>query len=425
MADAVKGVYDLINSEKKKESSSIQPKEFFWDQFLKYIASAILALTVLNVTVEFLRGGGVSCFPPSDNVAINAQDLEGKMLYEFGRGQTSYINNYCARSVPSTEYFPIYILIHGLLLIVPHYIWSALHNGDFDSFFSIVDKLDRLRDSATGEYDTSNFDRVTKLELEYSNRKIYYTYILKLLLQLAIVVGSIIFSALFFQNFSFIFFCPGTNVDDFTCPEEHTDIGVPCGWPLNITIPCVYTSLRILSLVRYADFFLLMIAAGLVVYGFVWCLVRHTEQLGYLELAKFSFQSCLKPETFVFPSIVSWPTYPCFTSRKKDKKAVFWIQKLWLVTHYPKINWRQIIEPRIQHDLDFLLLVLFRADNSHGEVFKDIQVLTSVLYVYAVSTVYACIDEPRAKEISWSRSSTSSSLYQYSARSTCSCTTLK
>ncbi len=374
MADAVKGVYDLINSEKKKESSSIQPKEFFWDQFLKYIASAILALTVLNVTVEFLRGGGVSCFPPSDNGHITAQDLEGKMLYEFGRGQTSYINNYCARSVPLTEYFPIYILVHGLLLIVPHYIWSALHNGDFDSFFSIVDKLDRLRDTTTGEYNPTNFDRVTKLELEYSNRKVYYTYILKLGLQLVVVIGSVVFSAYFFQNFSFIFFCPGNNVDDFSCPEEHIDIGVPCGWPLNITVPCVFTSLRVLSLVRYADFFLLTIAAGLIVYGFVWCFVRHTEQLGYSELAKFSFQSCLKPEHFVFPSILSWPTYSCFTSQKSDETAACFIDVLWPFTHYPYLHVKQIFSPRILHDLDFFILMLFRADTSHGQVFKDIQV---------------------------------------------------
>ena len=49
---------------KKDEGTSLEPKDFIWDQFLKYISSAILALTVLNVSVEFLRGGGVQCFPP-------------------------------------------------------------------------------------------------------------------------------------------------------------------------------------------------------------------------------------------------------------------------------------------------------------------------------------------------------------------------
>lgn len=60
--DAVKAVQD----EKKQEGEEpvLQLKDFVWDQFLKYISSAILALTVLNVSVEFLRGGGVLCFPP-------------------------------------------------------------------------------------------------------------------------------------------------------------------------------------------------------------------------------------------------------------------------------------------------------------------------------------------------------------------------
>ena len=53
-----------LQQESGEETSSLQPKDFSWDQFLKYISSAILALTVLNVSVDFLRGGGVQCFPP-------------------------------------------------------------------------------------------------------------------------------------------------------------------------------------------------------------------------------------------------------------------------------------------------------------------------------------------------------------------------
>ena len=363
MADSVKAVSEVLSSFQKKEGATIQPKEFFWDQFLKYITSAILALTVLNVSIEFLRGGGVSCFPPSNTLAVIREELEGG-LYEFARGQTSYINSYCARNVPITEYFPIYILVHGLLLIAPHYVWSAIHNGDFDSFFAIVEKLDRLRDSSTGEYDAKNFDRVTKLELEYSGTKIFVSYILKLVLQLFVCIGSIVFSAAYFVNFSFSFYCP----------EEVTS-DMPDGWPLNITVPCVYTSLRILGLIRYADFVLLSIALLLVLFGLVWCCVRHTEQLGHLQIAKFSFHSCLNADSYIFPSLVSWPGCPCFAKLKKSERNLGqWVQKLWIFTHYPMLHLNNVFSPRILHDLDFLLLMLFRADSSHGQVFKDIQV---------------------------------------------------
>ena len=97
MAEGFKTVYNLLgNSEKKKGGSTVVLEDFFWDQF---ISSTILALTVLNVTVEFLRGGGIFCFPLSNNRAIENQILQGDTKYEFGPGQTNYINNYCARII--------------------------------------------------------------------------------------------------------------------------------------------------------------------------------------------------------------------------------------------------------------------------------------------------------------------------------------
>ena len=62
VVDAVKAVQE--DKKQEGEEPVLQLKDFVWDQFLKYISSAILALTVLNVSVEFLRGGGVLCFPP-------------------------------------------------------------------------------------------------------------------------------------------------------------------------------------------------------------------------------------------------------------------------------------------------------------------------------------------------------------------------
>ena len=66
-AEALAGTVKTFQDDKKDDASStsLRPKDFFWDQFLKYISSAVLALTVLNVSVEFLRGGGVQCFSPT------------------------------------------------------------------------------------------------------------------------------------------------------------------------------------------------------------------------------------------------------------------------------------------------------------------------------------------------------------------------
>ena len=65
MAEAIVGtVKALWDDQKSDDEPVLHFKDFVWDQFLKYISSAILALTILNLSVEFLRGGGVLCFPP-------------------------------------------------------------------------------------------------------------------------------------------------------------------------------------------------------------------------------------------------------------------------------------------------------------------------------------------------------------------------
>ncbi len=169
MADNIQAAVNLLQNEKKK-GGLVRLEEFFWDHFILYIASLILALTVLNVTVEFLRGGGIFCFPPTDNAATIDGNLQGNRAHEFGVGQTNYINNFCARSIKKTEDFSIYILLHGILLLVPHYLWNACFRGDFGSFFSIVNKLDYFRDD-TGEYDSKKHELVRQLQSKYGKQK--------------------------------------------------------------------------------------------------------------------------------------------------------------------------------------------------------------------------------------------------------------
>ena len=287
----------------------------------------------------------------------------------FSVRQSDFFNSYCSRSIPPTEFFPLYILVHGLLLIAPHYIWTAVFRGDFDSFFAVTRKLDRLRDRKTGEYDPTNFDRVEKLEIEFGGkrRKIFYFYIVKLLLQFCVCIGSYIFSAAFFINFASV----------FDCPSGFSESNIPEKWPLNATIPCVYTSLRILSLIRYADYILLALAVVLIMLGLVWCAIRHTKELGYRDIATFVFQSCLSTKTYVFP-----PFYK--VQRRKDNSTDS--SDCWFCPKLPPIFRREnkrcflctydvkIFSPRIQNDLDFFEMYLFRADTSHGRVFKEIQI---------------------------------------------------
>ena len=373
MTDSLKAILNVINAsgDGKKDKETVEPKDFVWDQFVSYISSAILALTIFDISVEFFRDGGVACFHPADTVSLlpSKPGMDAIAIYEFARDQAMFINKYCFSSIPITEYFPIYILVHGLLLLTPHYVWGAVFRGDFDSFFSIISKIDRLRSSKTGEYSEENFDRVKKLEKEYGNenQRIFISYIGKLLIQLMVCGVSIGVSAGVLMDFSFAFHCPRSLEEDGIIPD---------GWPLNVTVPCVYTTLRILEISRIADFILTCLAAILILYGLFWCVIRHTEQLGCQQIAKFAFQSCLKPEVFSFPPVIRFSGRKYLKLLQEDYEMNGCIKyMLWLLTHrVHSFSVSNCFTPRILNDLDFLLMRLFRADASHGKVFKNIQV---------------------------------------------------
>ncbi len=353
------------------QAEPVEPKDFFWDQFIKYISSAILALTLLNITVQLFRDSGVSCFHPSDTVSLlpSVSTKDAMAVYEFARDQAMFLNNYCVGSIPVTEYFPIYILIHGILLLAPHYVWNSIFKGDFDSFFSIAGRIDRLRSSETGEYSEGNFDRVKKLEKEYGggHKRIFYSYIFKLILQLLVCSVSIGISAGWLKDFSYSFNCPRSLEEDGDIPDE---------WPLNVTVPCVYTSLRILRVTRVADFVLTALAAVLTVYGLIWCGVRHTHQLGHLQAAKFSFQSGLKPETFSAPPVFQFKSNKYLGIIRKHYDTNCFVRALFWLFARRKFHFRpwNVLSPRISNDLDLLLMLFFKADASHGKVFRNIQV---------------------------------------------------
>ena len=284
---------------------------------------------------------------------------------DFTRSQSDYLNSFCTESVPNVEFFPIFILVQGILLVVPHFIWAAVFKGDFDSFFAVTENLARLRDRDTGMYDPSNFERVEKLEIEFGRKRkrIFSSYILKLFLQLGVCVVTLVFSEVFFEEFNFTFMCPrDAKINETDFPEN---------WPLNRTVPCVFASIRFLKIVRYGDYILTSLAFILICMALGWSAIRHTKELGHQEIATFVFQSCLPAKSHVFPHIFEFR--PKLT-RSEDLKFPFSV--VWpFCRGCIKRSFRlMILTPRIRNDLDFLQMTLFRADSSHGRVFKEIQI---------------------------------------------------
>ena len=352
----------------------IVPNDFYWDQILLYLASGILGLSFLDISIEFFRGSIVQCYISDTTVT---------------REQVAYLNNYCYSSLPNSQYYLVFILISALIIFAPHYLWKSYFKAHFDFFFDLAKKLHRLRDTKTGEYNPYNFELVKKLEQKFSSSKpsMFVCYILKLLAQLGVCVVVETVNAFYFEADDFS--------ESFPCPTDTSVLNTTV-WPIPEQLNCVYNSLTLLYFLRNTALGLVAAAVVVIIIGLVWCFVPHTTELGAKDIAAFCNVACLPPEEYTIPSLwkVVLSIFSCAKSnqnvdvhfccqitqkedldlsstsnvQKNSKLACFWN------------SLKQAFSPIIHTDLDFLVTRLFYADSGHGQVFKDIQIQKELEY---------------------------------------------
>ena len=307
------------------EEGPIKTRDFFWDSIILYLVSVILALAAVDALIEFIRGSEVSC------------------ITSDGQDTGDYVTNFCSSSIPISQYVPGFIFIHGLAISIPHYLWAANSNGQFDTFLSIVTSLDRFREQDTGKYSKKNFNLIHQLEQSfttYGRNSIFYLYLGKLILQLILAFASFVISVIFFTDFDAVFYCPRDNNTDYEF------------WPLSTRVTCVFQSLRLLYWIRLIDMIILVFIILSVVLALWFCASGHPNELGGSQIARFSFESGLKPSYYI-PFSRFCPR--CFTVLTRYISSPF-------------------VSPRISNDLDFLLLKLFSSSASLGQVFKEVQI---------------------------------------------------
>lgn len=312
---------DLDDTGKTSEEEGISffVKEFFWDKIILLLATSIIGLTALDILTELLRGGnGVVCFVPED--------------LNISEDQSAYVNSFCSRSVPDAQYLPIFVLIHGILVAVWHYIWKSSFSSHFDYFFSLTSHLARFRDEPSGEYPVKNLRIVSRLETEfctYRKSSLLRWYQVKLVLQLLTAIASILLSFLLFNDFNVDFTCQWRDPSDGTVTE----------------VPCIFASLRLFLLVRIVDTVLLGLIIIVVILAFLWTVVRHTDELNYRNVAKFSFSGAMGPEHY-------------------QPKPLLSLNPL-----------TRLFSPQIKNDLEFLLMALYKTDSGLAHIFTEGQVL--------------------------------------------------
>ena len=175
------------NKEKDGENAPVKQKEFYWDQIVIVLVSSMLGLSFLEISIEFFRGSEVQCYF-NNNFTIS---------------KGNYINSYCYGSLPNTQYYLVFILISALVLFAPQYLWNSYFSAHFDFFFDLIKKLNRLRDTNTGEYSPQNFERVKKLEERFSKSQIFFFYKAKLVLQWITCVIVLVVNAVYFKEKDF------------------------------------------------------------------------------------------------------------------------------------------------------------------------------------------------------------------------------
>lgn len=308
-----------------EEGKPLAPREFFWDSIVIYVVSSIIALASVETISEFIRGSQVNC--------LIANETESDV-------QTNYVNSFCSSSLPPSQYFTVFLVVHAILMVVPHYLWLNLYGAKFEYFFQLAPTLDRLREESSGDYSKKNALIFEQLEMSFSRGKwMFRLYVGKLVLQWLFSVVGLIGIIFFFTDF---------NVT-FDCPRSLAETLEPF-WPLpGKQAICVFTSLRLISVIRIADIILVSLVVLGLGFGFIWCFSPHTAALGSDTIAKFSFYSSLHPEHY------HSKTFPIYSTNRRCPRCC-------------------IIYPRISTDLDFMMVKLFRTDGGLGRVMKSVQI---------------------------------------------------
>ena len=345
---------ELEGRKKDNPDQAPQSRDFFWDSITLYIVGTILALSAIDVVSEFLRGSDVKCYLPNETDSSLFSSVE------------NYIQEFCSGYLPALQLLPSFIAIHAIAILAPHYVWLNAYGADLDFFFRHVWKLERNRQTDTGDYSPSNYTVSQQLEEAFCkygrSNGIYWWYISKILLQLFLSLVGIWLVPLV------VFTLDEQNVS-FQCPaSEHDTRGD--SWPLpdRETVMCVFSSIYLLQRIWIVYLFLLGLAAFFMLVNLLQLMKWHTAELGFEDCAKFSFETGLSYHYF-HPQIVSKVLRKNLIEPFQQNGSSSKFQRVLEFLRYPFSPYN------IQSNYDFLMIKLFRTDGGLAYIMKELHVL--------------------------------------------------
>ena len=255
----------LLN-QKLEETSKPKQTTFFWDSIVFSVAFSILGLSISSIIAEFFSNEySVACFSEFEN-----------------RAQYTYINSYCHKDLPKTEYFPLIVLLQAALLPAPHYFWKVLFSAEIESFLSHAARVEILREGNTEKYPRQNYKIVNYLQREFDSRKILIIYIFMLGFQVLLVIVMLTANAVVFGDIR-------SRDITFQCGDDNHLFG-------NVT--CAYPRKLFINVLIGIDYALLVIACIMLIIGLCWCLFWRNSIKDNKNIAEFCHDSCIDPQYY-------------------------------------------------------------------------------------------------------------------------------
>lgn len=312
-------------------------------------------------TLNDLLFDKIILFITSGFVALAAADFFSRIFSDdvcsFGSvsgttDQIAFAKVFCDQSIPVSQYIALFVLFHGILLGVVHYLWRSGFKADLSQFYHLANTL-----SGEEKDSLKVLSIVHKMEVEfrtYGKPMVYWGFLFKIFCQLLIVLASILIDIFIFNDFS----------PDFKCPTSLKNT-INSTWPFpDFQVDCIYGPFKTLGVIRGFDFALLGLTLIFLVIELIWCLMVHTPELEHpRNSALFSF--CTGMESCYFVSHSWWTYYGDLFRRLCSCKKGRWL-------------------PFIMSDMDFLLMLLHRTQRSLALNFYESQVYAEKKALQAV-----------------------------------------
>ena len=257
-------------------SPILKPQSFFWDRIIFSFAFAIFGLSISGIIVEVFKldDSSLACYSSFENQA-----------------QYTYINSYCHKHLPNGQFFPLVLVAHAALLVLPHYIWKVFVSTEFDSFFSHVARIEIIREGNTRKYSHHNYRIVSFLRREFGGRT-YNVILLSYLLKLA--VQLVLFLLMFAVNM--VLFREIDNDIIFECSDDNERNH----WQVFGNVTCANPRKLFTNILVVTDCVILLSAAAMLLLGMFLCfclyMIPYISRETYKGTAQFCYDSCIDPQ---------------------------------------------------------------------------------------------------------------------------------